>query len=68
MHPAIAAFPCAAFYGGRLKDGVGAGERPAPPLPFLQVVRLVVHCWGARMSSVQGDGDGRCGTARSGGG
>ncbi|PNG93948.1 Regulator of nonsense transcripts 1, partial [Tetrabaena socialis] len=30
MHPAISAFPSAFFYGGRLKDGVVAADKPAP--------------------------------------
>lgn len=35
MHPALAAFPSARFYAGRLGDGVTGGERAAPPgLPW----------------------------------
>ena len=30
MHPAISAFPSRRFYGGRLRDGVGADARAAP--------------------------------------
>jgi len=47
MHPAISAFPRAAFYGGRLMDGIACEDRPAPdgfhwpkknmPLCFLPV-------------------------------
>ena len=31
MHPAIAAFPSACFYGGRIDDGVAAAHRPPVP-------------------------------------
>ena len=30
MHPALCAFPATAFYGGRLKNGVSAVQRPVP--------------------------------------
>jgi hypothetical protein len=30
MHPAISAFPSAFFYGGQLKDGVKAADKPVP--------------------------------------
>jgi superfamily I DNA and/or RNA helicase len=30
MHPAIAAFPSAHFYGGRIRNGVEGEQRPAP--------------------------------------
>ena len=30
MHPAISQFPSDAFYGGRIKDGIGAEARPPP--------------------------------------
>ncbi|KAG2481971.1 hypothetical protein HYH03_019078 [Edaphochlamys debaryana] len=34
MHPTLSAFPSARFYGGRLMDGVGPGQRPPPPVPL----------------------------------
>jgi regulator of nonsense transcripts 1 len=37
MHPMLSAFPNAAFYGGRLTDGVTAGQRLSPqPFPWPQ--------------------------------
>jgi hypothetical protein len=37
MHPCLSAFPNAAFYSGRLTDGVAAGQRPsAQPFPWPQ--------------------------------
>ena len=30
MHPAIAEFPSDCFYGGRIRDGITALDRPAP--------------------------------------
>jgi regulator of nonsense transcripts 1 len=37
MHPCLSAFPNAAFYSGRLTDGVTADQRPSPqPFPWPQ--------------------------------
>jgi AAA domain len=30
MHPSISAFPSQVFYGGRMRDGVAARDRPRP--------------------------------------
>lgn len=30
MHPLISAFPSAYFYGGKLRDGVAAADKPVP--------------------------------------
>ena len=40
MHPAIAEFPSAQFYAGRLKTGIAAAERPLPQ----GVLLLLQHC------------------------
>jgi regulator of nonsense transcripts 1 len=51
MHPGVAAFPSAHVYGGRLKDGVRAVDKPVPaglawpdparPVVFLQAREAV---------------------------
>ncbi|KAI8470873.1 MAG: putative DNA helicase [Monoraphidium minutum] len=49
MHPEIAAFPSAAFYGGRLKNAVSAADRPLPPgfdWPNPEVPVAFVQCAG----------------------
>lgn len=33
MHPFIAEWPSAAFYGGKLKSGITAADRPIPQVP-----------------------------------
>ncbi|KAL6763891.1 P-loop containing nucleoside triphosphate hydrolase protein [Haematococcus lacustris] len=48
MHPALASFPSAHFYGGRVRDGVTALQRPAPPglrwpSPLQPIMFLNVH-------------------------
>lgn len=62
MHPALSAFPSQQFYGSRLKDGVGAQDKPTPralhwpeetaPMVFLQAsadlcVRARAHAYHA---------------------
>jgi hypothetical protein len=52
MHPAIAQFPAAWFYAGRLKDGVTAQQKPPPaglawPVPGWPVAVVEVSWSGA---------------------
>ena len=49
MHPFIAEWPSAAFYGGKLKSGITAADRPIPqvrPADFsgLSLLELCVKC------------------------
>lgn len=52
MHPSLSAFPAAAFYGGRLLDGVDAADRapvalPMPgahPIVFVDVSHVSAPC------------------------
>ena len=70
MHPAIAAFPSDTFYDGRLRDGVGAADRPAPsgirwpdrqrPVTFLAVDGVERR---ARADDVDDDAGGAPGSA-----
>ncbi|KAG2491441.1 hypothetical protein HYH03_010227 [Edaphochlamys debaryana] len=51
MHPGIAEFPSAFFYGGRLKDGVEAADKPPPkgfPWPNSSKPLAVVQVTGSR--------------------
>lgn len=42
MHPAIAEFPSAQFYAGRLRTGIAAAERPLPQGGVLRPLALIL--------------------------
>ncbi|GLC68768.1 hypothetical protein PLESTF_000734600 [Pleodorina starrii] len=51
MHPAISAFPSAFFYGGKLRDGVEAADKPVPrgfPWPHAAKPLALVQVTGGR--------------------
>eukprot|EP00887_Chlorella_sp_A99_P007559 scaffold28.g7559.t1 len=70
MHPSIAAFPSAHFYGGEVQSGATPADRPAPrglpwPAPALPVLLRPVAGCEAR-ARADGDGSGRRGGGEEG--
>jgi len=76
MHPAIASFPSAHFYGGRLRDGVTAAAKPVPlglawPNPAVPVALLALEEGREERAAVGKSGGGAASaaaTTRGGGG
>lgn len=56
MHPAISAFPRAAFYGGRLTDGISSSDRE-PPRGFRWPNKDMPLCFVSTRGSERREGD-----------